>query len=299
MPILAPPKGPVEHLVKMFLLGYSGTGKTWATVALGIPGVVPGWPGMKLRILDFDGKGEEIVNAVLSLHKQQKAITQEQYEAAFANFDLCLCSENMGVISVKEPNGKTVKKYGVKGTATAWNTAVRQVEKWEREGWDKSHVLIIDSFTYAVHALVNARQELNGRLNQPLQWQGYADPQSEVETFLAQIASVQANVIITGHQDPLEIYKDTGRKDDKGQPVQELVESLMLPISVGKAKRVQLPALMNHMLVCGTEGSGQGTRRYIYTTPYSGVETKTPFYGRCKSAYPIDKGMVEYFMLRG
>lgn len=299
MPTLTPPTSS-QSLIKMFLLGISGTGKTWAYSYLGIPDIIPGWKPLKLRIFDFDGKDKarEVIESVLNLLLHKKEITKSQYTAAFANYDVCNCLErNLSVVTVREGN-KTVKRPGFKGgLTTAWKDAVNQMEIWDREGWDSSHVLIVDSFKYAIDALANAKKELTNTVNKPLVWQQYGDIQSEIADFLRKLAPMDSHVLVTAHQEPLEIYRATERKDEEGKPIQEMVESLILPISIGKAGRVQLPAGFNHMLLCHQEGSGANVRRVISTAPARGVITKTPFYGRCKPTYSIDKGLVEYFKL--
>jgi hypothetical protein len=176
-------------------------------------------------------------------------------------------------------------------------TAIKQLQQWEKS-WTLNHVLVIDSFTYMVKAAVNFSQELNGRLNQELTWREYQGPQQLAENLMTIVADIPANVIVTGHQDPLELYKATGRVDDQGNPIKELMDTLVVPISVGQSGRMKLPAQLNHMLLCSSEGSGRATKRYINTVPTAGVVTKTPFFGRCRDKYLIDKGMAEYFALR-
>jgi hypothetical protein len=287
---------PTPQLIKMFLLGYSGTGKSWSYVSLGVPEIIPGWKPLQLRVLDFDGKSEEVIRSALSLMLKSKTISQAQYDAAFANFDVCVCRENTSVVQTMEGR-KPVLKFGVVGTAQAWPKAVKQMQTWQKD-WDSDTVLIIDSFTYAAKAIVNFSQELNGRLNQELTWREYQGPQQLAENLMTIVADIPANAIVIGHQDPLELYKVTDRVDDKGEPIKELMDTLVVPLSIGQSGRMKLPAQMNHMLVCSADGSGRATRRYIYTEPTVGVTTKTPFYGRCKDRYQIEKGMAEYFALR-
>jgi len=285
------------QFIKLFLLGYQGTGKSWSYVSLGIPNIIPGWKPLELRILDFDGKAEEVIRSALS-HALNKAkiITKEQHDAALANFDVVVCRENTGVVNVSRDK-KTVQEFGVKGIPVAWKTAVKQLQVWE-SSWNSDKVLIVDSLTHAVKAIVNFEQDLNGRLNQTLLWNQYDVPQQKVEQLMTLVADTPANSIMIGHQDPVDVYKKTDKIDRNGQPIQEFVTSVMAPISIGKAKRLQLPSQTNHLLICSTEGSGPSTRRYIYTVPEEGVTTKTPFFGRCRDKYLIDKGMAEYFALR-
>ena len=295
MPTLSPT--PTPQLIKMFLLGYSGTGKSWSYAALGVPEIIPGWKPLELRILDFDGKAEEVIRSSLAAMLKSKHITQDQHDAAISNYDVCVCRENTSVITTTEGR-KSVLKFGVLGTAQAWPKAVKQMQKWEKS-WSADKCLIVDSFTYAVKVITNFSQELNGRLNQELTWREYQGPQQMAEMLMTAVADIPANAIVIGHQDPLELYKATGRTDDKGEPIKELMDTLVVPISIGQSGRMKLPAQMNHLLVCSEEGSGAATRRYINTQPAAGVTTKTPFYGRCKDRYDIEKGMAEYFALRG
>lgn len=281
--------------IKMLFLAYSGEGKSTAMVPLSIPGYHDN-PGYELRWLDFDGKAEEVIRSILARLLHTKAITQDQHDQALANNDVCSCVEKTGIVSVREGK-KTVKKVGVSGTATAWNKAVKQVEAWNKTFSHKT-ILIVDSLTYASKAIVNASQDLNGKLNQSLDWRDYQGPQQVVENLMTLCADLPTHAIVTGHQDPLELYKATDKTDDKGQPIEDLVDTLMVPISIGKAGRMKLPARMNHLLIASSDGRGAATRRYIFTESRVGVVAKTPFYGLCKPKYPIEYGLVEYFKLQ-
>ena len=281
-------------LLKILYLGYSGEGKSTSLVPLGIPGYLDN-PGYELRILDFDGKAEEVVRATLARMLKEKAITKEQHDTALtSNYDICPCIESTGIIQGREGK-KTIKKLGIE-MATAWNTAVRQLEKWNNSFSNKT-ILVVDSFTYAVRALTNYSQELNGKLNTTLEWRDYQGPQQLAENLMVLCADLPTHAIVCGHQDPLELYKATDRLDDKGQPVEDLIDTLMVPLSIGRAGRMKLPARFNHLLVASSEGKGTAVKRYIYTEPRVGVITKTPFYGICENRYTLDKGMVEYFKL--
>lgn len=288
---------PKPSLIKMLYLGYSGEGKSTSLVPLGIPGYLDN-PGYELRILDFDGKAEEVIRATLARFLKEGLINKEQHDKALTeNYDVCPCLEPTGIIQSREGK-RTIKKLGIEGTATAWNTAVRQLEKWSSSFSDKT-ILVVDSFTYAVRAITNFSQELNGKLNQTLEWRDYQTPQHLAETLMVACADLPTHAIVCGHQDPLELYKATDKIDDKGQPVEDLIDTLMVPISIGRAGRMKLPARFNHLLVASSDGKGNSVRRYVYTESRVGVVTKTPFYGLCEARYSIDRAMVEYFKLGG
>lgn len=283
-------------LIKMMYLGYSGEGKSSSIVPLSIPGFRSA-KGYQLRWLDFDGKAEEVIRAVLNRMLKEKKITQEQYTTALTeNNDVVKCTEATGIVSARQGK-KTIKKIGVSGSATAWPDAVKALGAWERS-WDQDKILIVDSFTFAVQAMVKYDQELNGRANQTLGWQEFQGPQQMADTLMSLAGDLAGNVIIAGHQDPLELYKATDQKDDKGNRIDELVDTLMVPISIGKAGRMKLPARFNHLLLATSEGNGAATKRWIYTVCRKGVTTKTPFFGNCADRYPIETGMVDYFKIR-
>ena len=285
---------PKQSLIKMLYLGLSGQGKSTSLVSLGIPDYL-GNPGYELRVLDFDSKFEEVVRATLARMLKTKAISQEQHDKALTeNFDICVCTENKGIVSVREGK-RTIKTLGVE-TATAWSTAVKQIEKWNNS-WSDKTIFVVDSFTHAVKAITNYCQELSGKLNQTLEWRDFQGPQHLAETLMYMAADLPTHAIVTGHQDPLIVEKPTTQIDDKGNPVTDIIEVIMSPISIGKAGRVSLPSKMNHLLVAASEGKGGAERRYIFTVPKVGVTTKTPYFGLCEERYDLNKGLVQYFAL--
>jgi len=282
--------------IKAIVLGYSGEGKSGLLVPLGIPGYKSN-PGYELRVLDFDGKFEEMTRAVLKNMVATKQITQDQHDQALtANYDICVCREKTTTVEMREGR-KSYKGIGVEGTTTAWVTAVKQLDKW-RNSWDDTKVLVIDSLTYAARAAGSFSQELNNKLNKPLIWKDFQGPQQLVENLLVIAADVPAHALVLGHQDPYEVYKKTDRLDDQGNPIEELMDVLVLPISIGQAGRPKLPAQFNHMLMLSSEGSERATRRFMWTVPHKGIMCKSPFFD-AKDRYPIEFGMVEYFGLRG
>lgn len=284
-----PPKEPSS--IKMMLLGLSGLGKSSSIIPLAIPGIRPEWPGRRLMVLDFDGQGKfaELARAIILAHLQKKRITEDQAKAAFANIDVEVCRETTGVV-----NGK----LQVVGQAKAWTTAVKALERWSK-GLQPSDVLVVDSLTFAATiAITNYCQQLNGQLNQPLDWRSYSAPQALIRTFLSALGDLSCNVIITAHQEPIEIKMKTDEMIDKPDGTkearEEVVESLMAPISIGTKGRVNLPAQLNHQLVVAENAAGE---RRLWTKEADGVMPKTPFFSRVQESYPIVDGMVQYFML--
>lgn len=276
-------------LINMLLLGFSGLGKSSALIPLAIPEVVKDFPGYELRVLDADGKFEEVAREQLAWRLDQKKISQEQYTAALNNIDICVVREKTKVVQVGQD-----RKIGVQGQPTSWKALVRQLETWQKDASDKQ-ILIVDSLTHVATISIPAYiQALNNRLNQDLRWQDFGSCQALVRELLTIMADLPCHTIITGHPEPLELRKKTGEKDDKGNDEDEIVESLMAAISIGSKGRVSIPAALNHVLAAAFSPAGE---RRIYTQPEDGISTKTPFFSRCKKFYGLELGLVEYFML--
>ena len=252
---------------------------------------------MELRVLDFDGKYEEVARSILGEMLRRKVISQSQHDTALTtNFDIQVCREATTVVSIRDGT-RSINTIGVEGTTTAWANAVKQLKKWA-SSWDDTKVLIIDSLTYAGKAASNFSQELNGKLNKPLIWKDFQGPQQLIENLMTIAADTGGHCLVLGHQDPYEVYKKTGKVDNQGNEIEELMDVLVLPISIGQAGRPKLPAQFNHMLMLSSEGEGAAARRYIWTEPHKGILCTSPFFN-AKRRYDLEKGMVEYFALRG
>lgn len=282
------------QLIKMILMGYSGLGKSSSIVPLSIPGFLDS-PGYELRVLDADGKFSEVAFEQLKWRLDEKQITSAQYDAALEKIDVAVIRENTKVVTVGQD-----KKIGVVGQPTAWKALIRQLEKWSTD-FNHSTILVVDSFTHlATSVIPNYTQALNNKTNQPLSWQDFHAAQQLVQQFLTLIADLPTHSILCAHQEPLEIYKKTGEEITKPngtvEQAEELVESMMAPISVGNKGRTKIPAQLNHMLVCAQSPSGE---RRIYTQTEDGVVCKTPFFGRTERFYSISDGLVKYFKLAG
>lgn len=290
---------PTPQLIKMMLMGISGTGKTSAIIPLAIPEIIPGWPGLELRVADFDGKFAEVatlqLKARLDKAKARRAdltpITQEQFDAALSNIDVVVCRESTSVID----QGRN-KAFGVR-SADAWQTALKQFKLW-LPTMSSSNVLVVDSLTHMCAGIAGYTQELGGKLNMKMTWRDFLPAQQEVAAAMTFFADAPSNVIICAHQAPLDVSKKTGefRELPNGtkEEVEEVVDSHMMPITIGTAGRISIPSQLNHLLVMDDNEKGQ---RQLFIRPKVGVVTKTPFFALAEPSYGIDRGLVEYWRL--
>lgn len=292
--------------IKAILLGISGMGKSGSTVPLSIPDYLPGFPGFKLRVIDMDNKYAEVALAILGDLLTRKKITQPQYDAALENIDVVACPEPMGIVDLPGAkqiqsgfsiSGASSKKQvvGVAGKTEAYLSAMNQLKSWD-SSFTSNHILILDSLTYMAQAVTNFALELMGKLNQPLKWNDYPDPQNKLMAVLQYFAEKPCHTLILAHQTTHEIYKKTGKTNSDGVEEEELIASNVVPVSIGKAKSVEVPARFNHLLAYVTDGVGKSVDRYIYTRPHSGIVPKSPFMNAAER-YPLSDGLVKYFML--
>lgn len=285
-------------LIKLILMGWSGTGKTSAYVPLAIPELVKGCPGYKLRILDYDGKAEEMIRSLLDArldaNKARRLkltpITREQHSAALANCDVEVMREKTRITS---------KGVEIVGAPRSWARTMQVLEKWSRDA-SKDHIVIPDSLTYASQISILAyTQALNGKgFGQKVEWRDYMEPQRLVKNFLTVLADLPCHVILCAHQEQQDIYQKTGQFIDKPdgskEAVEEVVESVMVPTSIGAKGRITIPAQFNHLLVTAKNANDE---RRIFTEPEDGVVTKTPFFAIADKSYPLNDGLVKYWLL--
>lgn len=286
-------------LIKMILMGFSGKGKSTALVPLAIPGIVKDFPGFKLRVLDYDGKFQEIAEQNLSdrLNRMRAnrarltPITKEQYEAAADNIDIEVLREKT---KPALDGGATII-----GEPRAWKDTIKVLEKWNKDG-DENTIVVLDSWTHMTQTpLVAYCMALQGKsfgdFGKAQYGTDYIEPQKLSRNLLTVLADSKSHIIVCAHQEAQDVKKKTGEYDDKGNAIEEVVHSEMVPISVGAKGRIAIPSQFNHILVATSDSEGN---RKIATTVEDGVTTKTPFFASADRSYNLNDGLAKYWMLR-
>lgn len=287
-----------RHAIKLVLMSVSGGGKTSAIIPLAIPEIIPGWPGKKLFVRNFDGRGKFSELALEQLTVRLKSrdttrITKEQFNAAKANIEYVDCIDPRGLIGIG--GNEKIGRIG----ADAWVTARKTYRQWEKDLCPGT-ILVDDSLTFMAEAIAAYTMATASRLNFTMEgYKDYAPAQAEINNALGMLGALRCDVILTAHQESYEVKKtsETPEHDPKTGFLifkEEVVDSLMLPTSTGQKGRTSIPAQFNHMLYLATSNRGV---RELRTSPGRGIIPKTPFFGRCKASYTLDTGLVEYFLL--
>lgn len=205
-------------LVKMLLIGDSGTGKTGSLASL----VKAGY---KLRIIDMDNK---IEGGILP-----KAVKR-----------LGVASPDVEYESLRDSMKMSPAGPIASGPPTAFTKALALMEKWSDgslpAAWGPSHVLVVDSLTFLSDSAFDWIRSLNPGAKDPRQW-FYAAQQGieKVISFLSS-ANYKTNVIVICHIS----WQNRPDGTMKG-----------FPASVGSALGPTIPAYFENMAMCQTVGA--------------------------------------------
>lgn len=146
--------------------------------------------------------------------------------------------------------------------------------------WDRSRILVLDSFSMFGTYALNYTQFQNGRAAKKPYESDWGEAQNLMERFMATLFSdeIRCHVIFNTHV----LWKET----------EEGVIMKGLPMSLGKALSPKLGRYVNTMLY----GKTVGQRRMIFTKPNGIVEAKCPILDAADS-YPVETGLAEIFKL--
>lgn len=255
-------------VVKLILIGDSGTGKTGSLVSL----VKAGY---KLRIMDFDGLLRVLVEQI-KLQCPEKL-------------------KNVSFLSFKDKIKGSASGPIPDGIPRAFNDAINALIKW-KDGdvdygnpadWGPDVVLVIDTFTRVSDCALRwgAAMTPVGKSGQSDGRAGYFTAQSAILELMTMLnaESFHTNVILIAHV----AYQDRGDGTLRG-----------FPRAVGKAINTEIPGFFENILVTERTGSGGAAVRTIKAVTNGMVETKSPFlhlHPELKEPMSLNEGLAKYF----
>lgn len=275
MPNLA--STPPNNIVKMLLIGNSGSGKTGALASLIDE-------GFKLRILDFD-RGLDVLGAFVN------------DKSKLVNVDYVTLTDEM-----KASGAAPVPR----GLPTAASRGLQLLDNWSYDEtgkpcrvkkdqplppgvtdfgkpseWGDDTILVIDSMTFLGNAFMLYVLAVNGRSGkQPWQsdW-GEAIRLLESVLQLLYSNSIGCHVIVTSHITYVE---------------PEAGALVGYPSALGQKLPPKVPRYFNTLVLAKTRPSKDGPKRTIQTQSSGVIELKTPVRGIAKEL-PLSTGLSTLF----
>lgn len=245
----------VNTIVKLLLVGDSGTGKTGALASLVSA-------GYKLRVLDFDNK---IAGGILPILIKRDAPDKLGF-VEFESLRDRLKSSGLGPI--------------LDGVPHAFTKGLALLDKWSDgtipKDWGPEYVLVIDSLTFLSDAAFNWAKGMNPSAKDPRQW--FYTAQQAVEGTLALLtaASFHTHVVVIAHVN----WQNRPDGTMKGYPA-----------SVGQALGPTIPAYFENMALCQTVAG----KRFIQTVPTALIDLKNPAAFKMAASLPVETGLAEFF----
>lgn len=244
-------------LIKIMLIGHSGSGKTGSLTSL----VKAGY---KLRIIDMDQGLDALVNHVKAE-----------------------CPDKLSTIQYMSFRDKVkITPAGpvVAGTPKAVTGAVGALGKWEDgsvpSDWGPDTILVLDSLTMFGRAAFAWARAMNPASKESRQW--YMGAQELTENIIANLTGedFRAHVIVISHIDLVTL------PDGSTQG---------FATSVGKALGPKLPRYFNTLVALETIGQGAAVKRVLKTVPTALLTLKNPAPMKIDAQYPIENGLATLF----
>jgi GTPase SAR1 family protein len=247
-----------SQVVKLLLIGDSGTGKTGSIASL----VEAGYD---VRMLDMDAGWESLAAAVR--RRCPDRLASVQVESLRDRYK----SSPLGPI--------------IDGAPKAFVSAIGLLDKWSdntkpRE-WGPECVLVVDSLTFFSDAAYAWADSLNPSAKDKRQIYGAA--QDAIEHVLALLtgADFNTNVIVTAHIR----YIDLPDGSKRGYP-----------IAIGQALSPTIPRYFNSVAACQTQSGGRRTIRTL-STPLIDLKNPQSFDPRMADSLPIETGLATFFSI--
>lgn len=256
-------------VIKMILIGDSGTGKTGSLVSL----VKAGY---KLRIMDFDGLLRILVEQI------KLQCPDKIKNVSFLPFKDKLRASDSGAM----PDGIPM------GFANAIKALMRWKDGDEDLGnpadWGPDTVLVIDTFTRVSDCALRWGEFMTPKGKESGKSDGRAPFYTAQGAILDLMTILNAesfhtNVILIAHV----AYQDRGDGTIRG-----------FPRAVGKAINTEIPGFFEHILVAERSGTGGNTVRTIKAVTNGMVETKSPILDKhpeLKEPMMLNDALAKYF----
>lgn len=276
---------------KLFVLANPSAGKTGAIMSLAAA-------GYNVRILDMDSGWHVLRDYVKNPASPYRRANPPFWTAEqAATLHKRVHWETLTDDWRKSETGVLIPK-----AATAWPRALSILSKWPNDfgpisSWTANEVLVIDSLTFLSRAAFRYILSLNNRVGKKPMDSDYGAAQDQILSLIEMLYSdsIKCHVIYNCH---IKQKREGFEKRDDGKETRTEILSKGFPETVGQALSY-ISRYVNTVLSIETTGFGRATRRQIITQPTEILNLKTIAPLRVKPSYPLETGLLQYFLDTG
>jgi len=263
-----------SQIVKVLLMGESGSGKTGSLASLALA-------GYKLRILEFDNGVDSLIGAVS--RADPKKLSNIEYISLRDKIKSSQTGPEFDGTPLAFVDGMKLLDDWDPAKCTGLDAESRQDTKFgPPKAWGAECVLVIDSLTFLAQAALNYQLGMNptaGQKNGANMLALYGTAQKAVVHVLGLITAktFNTNVVVISHIE----YEE--RSDGlKG-----------LPRAIGKAINSDIPTYFNAMILSDIDQTTK--KRRIQTVPTNMVDLKNPAAHKMQKILDVENGLAEFF----
>jgi hypothetical protein len=271
-------------------MGESGTGKTGSLISLADA-------GFTLHILDLEAKAEDLIRTIVHDAVESNKWTAARAAACLSSIEIEVAAETPAFsgdqVKIKTP--QALKRAGE--ILTAWGAAK----------FDRSHIIVIDSFS---RLSIYAANVIAKQVGHEPEFRDFRDIFNKLRPLLGYLTAWQeqyegsgeqfdCHIIVLTNVNMYEVRRKTGEKTKVGAAKvdeTEVIDTRIYPKAIGQALSPDIPAFFNSMLVYRAARNKPGSRVIqLLADDMTPVKTPAISFAEKTKQLPVETGLATYF----